>query len=104
MRNRIDAIEGMLLNQLRQIEDPELQGLTNAELLQQILDMHRANQNNGQTWITSGPTTITPYITSPFTGGGGSGDVIWPTINTTTASDPQEILGWGGLLPKNDDE
>ena len=114
MRNRIDAIEGTLLNQLKQIEDPESQDISDAELLRQILDQQRNNQmTSGQTWINTDLSSITPTINiQPYGAGGGSGssgDIMWRTMDTTTTIPPftsgsEEITDFGGFLPKDDDE
>jgi len=111
IKRRIEVVEDILCQKLKQIENPESQEIKDEELLRQLIEMQRASHTNTQTWIntnpgTINPTTIVPYVTTPYTGGGGSGSIIWPTMDTTDATpvNIEDISGWGGLLPKDDDE
>lgn len=115
LKSKIKAIEDTLCQKLKQIEDPESQEIKDEELLRQLIEMQRASQNNGQTWINTSPGTVTaPYVQPYGTGGGGgsggSGDIIWRTMDSTTTaipqftSDDEEIPDLRGLLPTSSDD
>lgn len=112
IKRRIEVVEDILCQKLKQIEDPDNPNTANE--MQRWMDQYRPQDTTtgGQVWINTTPdTVVTPYIQPHGAGGGSgsSGDIIWRTMDTSTAipqftSGNEEISGWGGLLPKDDDE
>jgi len=104
---QIKLVEDILIGQLIAIEDPDgaEDDTATIEDVRRMIEEHRRQDINGNTWITTSPTTTAPVtlpsISMPSTGTG----IIWRTMDETSMSaSVSEIPFNGGLFPKDDDE
>lgn len=106
IREQIELIEEILIGQLVAIEDPDgvEDSAATIEDVRRMIEEYQRRNVNGNTWITTSPTTTAP-VTLPSIGIPSTGtDIIWHTMDGTSMSASVSDIPFNGLLPKNDDE